>query len=106
MLSFDVSVIDIILAVAIVVLLCLYIAKKPDASTIESKSKVDEVHPLRENKKLMLKASRLKNSAKSPTSFQNCVHIFGYLRNMPRNTPVPDECFGCPKVMQCLFPNE
>jgi hypothetical protein len=22
---------------------------------------------------------------------------------LPKNTPIPDECFGCPKILQCLF---
>ena len=47
--------------------------------------------------------NRLKKQ--SAEGFQNCVHQFGYLKDMPKNTPIPDECFGCPMVMRCLFPN-
>ena len=41
----------------------------------------------------------------SAEGFQKCVHQFGYLKDMPKNTPIPDECFGCPKVLRCMFPD-
>ena len=105
MLSFDVSAIDIVLVVAVILLLSLYVAKKPRASTTELKSKVEETQTLQENPKVASKTPKSKNYAtKSQTNFQNCVYDFGYLRrSLPKNTSVPDECFGCPKAMQCLF---
>ena len=36
------------------------------------------------------------------TSFEGCPHKFGYLRTLPKNTPIPDECFGCSKILECL----
>ncbi len=32
-----------------------------------------------------------------------CLHFFGYLRNMPKNTLIPDECLGCSKMVECLY---
>ncbi len=32
-----------------------------------------------------------------------CAHHFGYLRTLPRNTPIPDECFGCTRIMECFM---
>jgi len=34
--------------------------------------------------------------------FEGCAHKFGYLKNLPKNTPIPDECFGCPRIVDCL----
>lgn len=31
-----------------------------------------------------------------------CPHSFGYLSGYPQNEPVPDECFGCPKAVECM----
>jgi hypothetical protein len=31
-----------------------------------------------------------------------CSHFFGYLRKIPKNTAIPDECFSCPKMVECL----
>ncbi len=45
----------------------------------------------------------------SPTLTQlrpaNCTHFFGYLRKLPKNTSMPDDCFGCPKMVECLYYN-
>jgi len=35
--------------------------------------------------------------------FEGCAHKFGYLRSLPKNTPIPDECFGCPQILECLM---
>jgi len=32
----------------------------------------------------------------------DCLHHFGYLRTFPKNSPIPDECFGCEKIVDCL----
>lgn len=31
-----------------------------------------------------------------------CPHYFGYLTGNPPNEPIPDECFGCPKAVECM----
>jgi len=36
------------------------------------------------------------------SSKRDCLHQFGYLRTLPKNTPIPDECFGCTKIVECL----
>lgn len=32
-----------------------------------------------------------------------CGHYFGYLKKRPKNTPIPDECISCPKIVECLL---
>jgi len=32
-----------------------------------------------------------------------CHHFFGYLKKIPKNTSIPDECFGCSKMVECLY---
>jgi len=32
-----------------------------------------------------------------------CRHFFGYLKKIPKNTQIPDECFGCPRMVDCLY---
>jgi len=36
------------------------------------------------------------------SSKRDCFHHFGYLRTFPKNSPIPDECFGCEKIVDCL----
>lgn len=33
---------------------------------------------------------------------RDCPHFFGYVRNLPKNTPIPDDCLGCPWIVECL----
>jgi len=32
----------------------------------------------------------------------HCQHYFGFLKGVNGQTPLPDECSTCPKIMQCL----
>jgi len=47
-------------------------------------------------------ASSQKQTPKS-SSEKDCLHHFGYLGGLPRNTPIPGECFGCEKIVDCLI---
>jgi hypothetical protein len=38
-----------------------------------------------------------------PKGSPECAHYFGYLKTLPRNTPIPDECFGCTRIMECFM---
>ena len=31
-----------------------------------------------------------------------CFHHFGYLSEINKNTPIPEECFFCPRVVECI----
>ncbi|MFQ6074448.1 MAG: hypothetical protein ACE5KC_04425 [Candidatus Bathyarchaeia archaeon] len=31
----------------------------------------------------------------------DCPHNFGYLKRLPEETAIPDECLVCPKILQC-----
>ena len=35
------------------------------------------------------------------TEFNGCTFKLGYLKSMPKNKPIPDECFGCPQILEC-----
>lgn len=39
----------------------------------------------------------------SASSKRDCIHQFGYLRTLPKNKPIPQECFGCTKIVECLI---
>ena len=46
--------------------------------------------------------SSQKQAPKS-SSEKDCLHFFGYLGSLPKNTPIPGECFGCEKIVDCLI---
>ena len=31
-----------------------------------------------------------------------CAHHFGYLQRRPKDTPIPEECFTCSKMIDCM----
>jgi hypothetical protein len=106
MLSFDVSAIDMVLLVAVLVLLLLFVSQRKGRSTAEPNLNMDtQGKPSIEPVKMGETAAETFVKKQSAGGFQKCVHQFGYLRDMPKNTPVPDECFGCPKVLRCMFSN-
>ena len=43
-----------------------------------------------------------KQAAKSSED-KDCLHFFGYLGGLPKNTPIPGECFGCQRIVDCLI---
>jgi hypothetical protein len=42
------------------------------------------------------------NEEGSLESQRKCSHFFGYVRTLPKNTPIPDECLWCPSIVDCL----
>jgi hypothetical protein len=32
-----------------------------------------------------------------------CEHFMGYLKKRPKDTPIPDECLTCTKMVECLY---
>lgn len=38
---------------------------------------------------------------KKPAEEANCKHQLGYLKTLPKNTPIPKECLRCRKIIEC-----
>ena len=32
-----------------------------------------------------------------------CAHSLGYLKRRPKNTPIPEECLTCSKMIDCMY---
>ena len=47
-----------------------------------------------------VETEKTENSRDAKTS--GCPHHFGYLNEHPKNTPIPNECLTCTKIMECL----
>jgi len=100
MLSFDLSVIDIVLAIAVIVLLLLFISQR--------QGRPAESDSIKGHRTLLAKGGRTaivtqnRESGTFSSDSVRCAHHLGYLRDHPSNTPIPDECFGCQDVMRCL----
>lgn len=107
MLSFELSVIDIVLVIALGVLIVLLVSQKQVQPRKKSELPIKSHKESLEKPKTPSKNAREKLSETAPsTNNEKCLHHFGYLKNLPKNTPVPDECYGCLQMMRCLFSNE
>ncbi len=105
MLSFEVSIIDVVLMLAVMVLLILYIEKpstkhvaQQGLSVPEEKSVEKPSEPV-ETQKSMEEAHV---QTGPQTSSLECPHHFGYLKKLPEDAPIPDECFRCSRMTECF----
>jgi len=99
MLSFELSVMDLVLVIAIITLLILYITKASTRYDVKPKlsSKQEKVSEESDRCKTP------KSPNGSPELPLKCPHHFGYLRTLPLGSSVPEECYSCSRMMQCLF---
>lgn len=77
-----------------------------DVESIQARTHVEE--RARELTQEIQKRKKDKEAKKSfflfgKKNFEGCTHKFGYLKSLPKNTPIPDECFGCPQILECLM---
>lgn len=83
-------------------------SRSPEEFVVAAKTSAPEMPG--ESTETLEKPTVAKDLQKLPTapskSFQarpdGCPHFFGYLRKLPKNTPMPDECFSCLKMMECI----
>ncbi|MGD8565908.1 MAG: hypothetical protein PVF96_06135 [Candidatus Bathyarchaeota archaeon] len=66
----------------------------------QEKEQEKEKEKEQEKEKTGWKIIRSKKPEKKPSSV--CLHYFGYLNTVPKNTSLPDNCLGCSRIMQCL----
>lgn len=49
------------------------------------------------------KSKEVQKAAPKISEEKDCLHFFGYLGGLPKNTPIPGECFGCQRIVDCLI---
>jgi hypothetical protein len=95
MLSFELSAIDLILVIAVMVLLVLYWTKL---------SKIPDEQFLRRS---TAKAASPKRLATSPQSgYAECPRGFGYIKKIGDDGSVSERCLGCYRIMECYSESE
>jgi len=110
MVSFEFSVIDIVLMMAIIILLVLYLTKSSTEPRAELKHSVKEEKTL-EKPTVSVETKKSSEEALPTTSVETgdpakCTHQFGYLKKLSKDASIPDECFTCPKYIRCALEDE
>jgi hypothetical protein len=111
MLSFELSAIDLILAIAVIILLVLYITKLSAKPPTEEKLLVEEE---RLPEKRVMEAAVPGKEGERPVSAQpksqsgseTCPFSFGYLSKLDREASIPDVCLRCSRLMECSNASE
>jgi hypothetical protein len=111
MLSFELSAIDLILAVAVIILLILYITKSSAKPSTGEKLLVRKESSSEKPAKeaTMPEEEREKPMSTQPqpqTGSAKCPYGFGYLRKLDKEASIPDGCLGCSRIMECCSANE
>jgi hypothetical protein len=96
MISFDVTAIDLILAISVIVLLILYITK------FSAKTRGGKYLPNESSRKRMTEKPRLSGIALRPqTDYSECPRGFGNIKKLSEDNSVSEKCIGCYKIMEC-----
>ncbi len=80
----------------------LVVGATADGTSQESLEEIPPPSEIREPPKQPKTTTSTKQTSKSAVD-KDCLHHFGYLNGLPKNTPIPGECFGCPKIVDCLI---
>jgi len=109
MLSFELSAIDLILVIAVVVLLILYITKLSTKTATQEKPSVEGKIPP-ERAKMEAGSLKAEEETQLPSHTQTdspkCPYGFEYLKKLDKNAPIPDECLSCSRIMECFGSSE
>jgi hypothetical protein len=96
MLSFELSAIDLILVIAVILLLILYITKF-SAKTIEPKSF---------RKLTTTDANPEKLELTPQNNYTECPRGFGNIKKLGEDSTVSERCLGCYRIMECYSEKE
>ncbi len=98
---------NLLIAILIVITISAYILilKKirpkstPTDNILRRNSKKQNPKTTRKDKNVRKEIVETTQQKKSRSA---CSHHFGYLRTLPKNASLPDECLGCPNIIECL----
>jgi len=95
MLSFELTAIDLILVIAVIVLLVLYWTKL---------SKIPEEQFFRGS--IAKDTSHEKIASNPQSGYAECPRGFGYIRKIGDDGSVSERCLGCYRIMECYSESE
>ncbi len=96
MMSFELTAIDLILVIAVIVLLILYLTKF-SVNTFDEKS-------FRQT--IAKDAKQERFALRSQSDYTECPRGFGNIKKLGEDNSVSERCLGCYKIMECYSENE
>jgi len=80
------------------------IPKRPEKSTapLQPKVSVPTVEIRKETSSKPMETPRKQDEKSVSERPRACSHYCGYVKTLPKNTSIPDECLWCPWIVKCL----
>ena len=96
MLSFELTAIDLILVIAVIVLLILYLTK----FSVKTREEKSFRQPIAKD----VSPERLASTPQR--DYAECPRGFGNIRKLGEDNSVSERCLGCYKIMECYSESE
>ena len=96
MISFELTAIDLILVIAVIVLLILYLTKF-SVNTFDEKS---FRQPIAKD------AKQERSALRAQSDYTECPRGFGNIKKLGEDNTVSERCLGCYIIMECYNENE
>jgi hypothetical protein len=104
MLSFEISAVDLVLFVAVIIVLLLYLKlstnfdwlnqmkRSQSLKTVDERT--EEKDEVKDEKKMGMMVSLISGK---------CPYNFGYLRKLSDDVSIPTECLECARLLECRY---
>jgi ferredoxin-like protein FixX len=104
MLSFELSAVDLVLFIAIIVLFLLYLRFSTRFDWLNQKKRLQHSETVVDEtaKKYEIKDEK-KREIVVPLISGKCPFNFGYLRKLSDEVSIPTECLECSRILECRY---
>jgi hypothetical protein len=103
MLSFELSAIDIVLVISVVILLLLYLKK---FSVSFPEEKYFRKQAAKESKQKIKNLKPTNTNPNNKLDYAKCPRGYGDIRKLGPDNSVSEKCLGCYKIMECYTENK
>ena len=104
MLSFELTAIDLILVIAVLVLLILYMTKMANSPEQVLRKSIRSY--AKQEKEVKSQEKEVKSTPPMRYDYSECPRGFGNIKKLGSDGSVSDRCLGCYRIMECYGESE
>ena len=107
MLSFELSAIDLVLAIAVIILLIFHIKKASTKPFTKEKLFPENENSSKQTMEDLKPEKEMERPTPKPQmDSTKCPYGFGYLKKLDKDASIPDKCLSCSRIMECYSANQ
>lgn len=104
MLSFEISAVDLVLFVAVIILFLLYLKFSTNFDWLNQKRLFTRLENVDERTEERHEIEDEREVAKaSPLISEMCPYNFGYLKKLSGAASIPKKCLECSRILECRY---